>query len=688
MLHTQERPMKYDRVLGQDFVVENLRKQSLANKFSPLYIFEGNKGSGKTTIARIVAKAANCENKDERGNPCCTCASCKSIQNGTALDYIEIDGASNNGVNEARAVIENANYVPAVQKKKVIVIDEAHMLSNAAFNAFLKTFEEPPEYCIFIMATTECHKIPETVRSRALKYTFNRIDSTVIMEHVKEVAAKYQVTIEADAAALIAKKARGAMRDALGELEKCLLVGDTITAKDVMYTCGIEDSDTLLSMFGALCDYQKNIVFEQIEAMYKKGRDMNYVLEEILDIVTDALKYKGSNDTQCILNTKEYIDTIVEICKKTANERLSFLADSLMELKKDLRIDASKSNVLISMSKMCDTETNIAALLDRIKALELAVSTGTLENITVPAEKTATANANNEVNSENVSKENKETTSPQEVSVSNIKEQQEKPLEKPTAQKEQAEQASVNEKKVAPADVTSESKTAAKWTSTASNLGKSASAKTSSNSSDGKEVKQDVEGVSMGEDGFFHFDKTPTAPKETTKPAPVSVTEEKQVSEEESPHSILGIPGGFTVPKETTKQEGISNNLFSMLGVSGVNGATNTAAEEKTAPQEVPSSDGFASALPEDVPFEQEQAAEEKEETAYSEEQKCDEPYETFTLGSLLVDPLITTAVNTCCEVCVENDMTTIYSRYGVIVNIVNNYIAMNMLHGVVAKQR
>ena len=604
MLHTTERPLDFDSVKGQNDVVKNLRNQSIRNMFSPFYIFEGNKGSGKTTLARIIARAANCTNKDEHGNPCCKCKSCKSILNGTSMDYIELDGASNNGVEQARSIIEGANYVPAMLKKKVIVIDEAHMLSNGAFNAFLKTLKEPPEYCIFIMATTELHKIPETVRSRAMIYTFNRIESNVIVDHLKEVAKKYNVTLEDDAAALIAKKARGAMRDALGELEKCLLIGDVITAKDVMQASGIEDTEILVSLVSALCRYQRAEVFQQIDNFYQKGRDMKYVIDEILSIFTDVIRCKNT-DSSFIINTKEYIQSIEKISGETTNNRLSFLSGKLMDLKKDLRIDPGRNNVLVSMSKMCDMAADPNAYEERISKLERLVDA---------------------------------LTSGKAIDISNV----EKPKTVSNEEtKYQTEQVKKSEKK----------ETAPKKHSTKETAGT------------GIPV---VAGISKGEDGSFGFDEKPSVPvSQKTE----NVAEDKK-EEKPTAQAILGVAGAASDTVHETKEEsnGISNVLFSVLGVPGASKG-NTAQKGVDLVSEKPQKqkkqeqeyDGFVSITETaDVPFEMEQE-------------------EPSAMDTLLSDEIIRTAVNECSW---EGDEGILYTRYMPVKNIIEAYIDARGLSG------
>lgn len=394
MLHTEERPLTFDQVKGQEEVVKNLRNQSIRGLFAPFYIFEGNKGSGKTSMERILARAVNCLDKDENGNPCCECENCKAILADASMDYIEIDGASNNGVEQARRIIEDTNYMPAQLKKKIIVIDEAHMLSNGAFNAFLKTLEEPPEYCMFIMATTDVQKIPATVRSRAMIYTFNRIPSAVIAEHLVDVAKKHDVTLEPAAAALIAKKSNGAMRDALSELEKCIMQQENgkIKEEDVSHVCGMEDSAVLLNLLKMILQGNLAKSFQMVDVMYAKGRDMVYVIAQLLEIIADTIRLKHCGNSSGIANTKEYLEEVMQIASAASDTQLAFLANSMMQLKQDLRKDNDKNIVLMSISLLSNSnvmEERLSALEKRIKALESG-------GVIVPTAPVATVEEKNE----------------------------------------------------------------------------------------------------------------------------------------------------------------------------------------------------------------------------------------------------------------------------------------------------
>ena len=219
MISQDERPRTFDEMLGQEFIVENIRQQSITNRWFPVYILEGQYGSGKTTMEKIIALAANCTHKDERGNPCLKCPSCQHILSG-GLDFKEIDAAKNSGVDDIRALQEYVDYIPTQLKYKVIAIDEVHMLSKSAFNGMLKMLEEPPEYMIFILCTSESQAIPITVKSRAARYKFSRLGESMITKGLLRAAPKHGIDLDSDAASLLASCSDGSMRNAYVLLEQ------------------------------------------------------------------------------------------------------------------------------------------------------------------------------------------------------------------------------------------------------------------------------------------------------------------------------------------------------------------------------------------------------------------------------------------------------------------------------------
>ena len=248
-LYRKFRPETFDDVKGQDHIVTTLRNQIKANRIGHAYLFTGTRGTGKTTVAKILAKTVNCLNPSDNG-PCGECETCKAITSGASMNVIEIDAASNNGVDNIREIVEEVSYTPAQGKYKVYIIDEVHMLSIGAFNALLKTLEEQPSYVIFILATTEVHKLPITILSRCQRYDFKRITIDTITNRLKELVVAEEVTIEEKALRFIAKTADGSMRDALSLLDQAIAfhLGDSLTFATVLDVLGAVDTEVFSTL--------------------------------------------------------------------------------------------------------------------------------------------------------------------------------------------------------------------------------------------------------------------------------------------------------------------------------------------------------------------------------------------------------------------------------------------------------
>ncbi len=292
-LYRKWRPSSFDEMCGQTHIIDILKRQCQTDKISHAYLFCGTRGTGKTSAAKILAKAANCLSPIN-GNPCGECENCKAIASGNATDILEIDAASNNGVDNIRDLRDEVMYPPAYLKKRVYIIDEVHMLSSGAFNALLKTLEEPPEYVIFILATTELHKIPPTILSRCQRFEFRNISSDEIKDRLLFVAKEENVALSEKAAKLIANLADGAMRDGLSLLESCVSAnsGGEITEKSVTELLGITENETSLSLFEAL---KKNDVAECIgiiDSVNASAVDIVTFLEDLSYLVRDMIVTK------------------------------------------------------------------------------------------------------------------------------------------------------------------------------------------------------------------------------------------------------------------------------------------------------------------------------------------------------------------------------------------------------------
>ena len=345
-LYRKWRPADFDDIKGQDAIVTTLRNQIEANRIGHAYLFCGTRGTGKTSAAKVFAKAVNCENP-VNGNPCGKCESCLSIADGTSLNVIEMDAASNNGVDDARQIKESVVYSPTNGKYKVYIIDEAHQITKDAFNALLKTMEEPPAYVIFILATTEPHKIPVTILSRCQRYDFKRIATDTLEDRLKEVAAKEGITIEDKAIKYIATKAEGGMRDALSLLDQCssFFLGKEITYERALEVLGAVDTSVFSEFLRALC---ARSVTDSIN---------------VVDMTADNMKL------------------LQQEAKAISEKQLIRYIRVFSELANDLRFAVQKRVLIeIAVIKICkpQMETNPDSINDRLKVIEELIESGNL----------------------------------------------------------------------------------------------------------------------------------------------------------------------------------------------------------------------------------------------------------------------------------------------------------------------
>ena len=305
-LYRKHRPRRFEDVVGQEHVTQTLCRQIIGDRLSHAYLFVGTRGTGKTTCAKILSRAVNCENPID-GEPCNKCASCIGIENGSILDVLEIDAASNNGVDNVRELREDAVYSPASVKKRVYIIDEVHMLSTAAFNALLKILEEPPEHLMFILATTELHKVPATILSRCQRFSFKRITTRVIEERLTALALSEGVRLTEDAASKLAALADGSMRDAVSLFDQCA-ADDVVDMARVQQTVGIVGAQETLALAKALADGSIPMVLNIFNTIYSEGRDLSSLLSEITTIIRDVLLFKLSKDSALLSGMYEKPD--------------------------------------------------------------------------------------------------------------------------------------------------------------------------------------------------------------------------------------------------------------------------------------------------------------------------------------------------------------------------------------------
>ena len=382
-LYRKFRPDSFADVKGQDAVVQTLKNQIKSGRIGHAYLFCGTRGTGKTTIAKIMAKAVNCEHPVD-GDPCGQCPSCQAIAEGKSLNVIEIDAASNNGVDNIRDIREAVAYSPTEGRYKVYIIDEVHMLSPGAFNALLKTLEEPPSYVIFILATTEAHKIPATILSRCQRYDFKRIPIGTIEERLRELMAVENIEAEDKAVTYIARKADGALRDALSLLDQCIAYfpDSKLTYEQVLDVLGTVDVEVFSHMLRQIMGQDVRGLMKSLEELVMQGRELGQFVADFTWYLRNLLLIKTSDDIEDVL------DVSAENMKRLREEAAVIGEESLMryirifsELANRMKFEAQKRLALeVALIKICrpEMEQDYTSLLERISKLEKQVENGVL----------------------------------------------------------------------------------------------------------------------------------------------------------------------------------------------------------------------------------------------------------------------------------------------------------------------
>ena len=301
-LYRKFRPDNFKDVKGQEHIVTTLLNQIKSNRIGHAYLFTGTRGTGKTSVAKLFAKTVNCEDP-KGGNPCNECSTCKGIIAGTSMNVIEIDAASNNGVENVREIVEEVRYSPTEGKYKVYIIDEVHMLSAGAFNALLKTIEEPPSYVIFILATTEVHKIPVTILSRCQRYDFRRISIDVIVDRLRELMAEEEIEIEDKALRYIAGVADGSLRDALSLLDQCIsfYLGEKVTYDNVLNVLGAVDTSVFLRLLQAIEHQDVSACIRILDEVESNGRELSQFVIDFIWYLRNLLLVKTTEDVTDII---------------------------------------------------------------------------------------------------------------------------------------------------------------------------------------------------------------------------------------------------------------------------------------------------------------------------------------------------------------------------------------------------
>ncbi len=379
VLYRKWRPKTFEDVSGQPQVTRTLQNEIKAGRINHAYLFTGSRGTGKTTCAKIFAKAVNCLNPVD-GNPCGECENCRTIENGDMHDVVEMDAASNRGIDDIRDIIDKARFAPAKGKYRVYIVDEVHMLTDQAFNALLKTLEEPPEHVVFILATTEVYKLPATIISRCQRFDFHRIASDAISDRLKFVAKNENVTITDDAALLIAAVADGALRDALSLLDRCIALDSNITANIVRKAAGLAKKDYLFEL--ANCCINKNTpkALEIVDRLYNEAKDMARLCNELIDhfrnlMIIKSVKYPKEF---LVMSEDEFDNALTQTDFLTLEEIvyiMDVLEQSYQRMGKGSNNRTELETAIVKLSAP-ELDFSMEALLSRISALENAVKKG------------------------------------------------------------------------------------------------------------------------------------------------------------------------------------------------------------------------------------------------------------------------------------------------------------------------
>ena len=356
-LYRKFRPTKFSEIVGQEHITRTLKNQIIANRVGHAYLLTGGRGTGKTSAAKILARAINCLNPQD-GEPCNECEICKAAIQGSLTDIVEMDAASNNSVEDIRSIREEVNFLPTLAKYRVYIIDEVHMLSVGAFNALLKTLEEPPEHVKFILATTEPQKLPATILSRCQRFDYKKISPENIKSRLEFICKESNINITDEALKTISVLAEGAMRDGLSILERCVQEGEDLIDDDkVKELVGIPKVEYINKIVNSVIDYNVEETLQNIDTVIADGKDLNNLIWEIIKYVKDILVFKSSGSLS--LYNENELSKIKEISDKTSKERLLKMIYDLSELANDLKMTTQKTIMLeVGIMKLCNQVEN------------------------------------------------------------------------------------------------------------------------------------------------------------------------------------------------------------------------------------------------------------------------------------------------------------------------------------------
>ena len=377
-LYRKWRPETFDSVCGQDAITDILKYEVANNKLSHAYLFCGSRGTGKTSCAKILAKAVNCLDP-QNGNPCCKCSACRSIEQGISTDVIEMDAASNNGVDNVRDMKDEIAFTPAELKYRVYIIDEVHMMSGAAFNALLKTLEEPPSYVLFILATTEYNKLPTTIVSRCQRFDFRRINTDTIVARLKQISNHEGIDLAEDGARIIARVSRGGMRDAVSLLELCAGSRRRIDADLVFSVVGSGNRESAYAVIESVIKSDYSAVYSIVNDVVMNSGDLSVFWQELIDSYRDIMVVKNSPNAKSYLDlTDAEYTRLSAIATAVTPARLSYHVSLLEEAMASMQraFNSKRSIAEIALTRMCDAKTSITpeALALRVEELEKSIS--------------------------------------------------------------------------------------------------------------------------------------------------------------------------------------------------------------------------------------------------------------------------------------------------------------------------
>ncbi len=372
-LYRKWRPKSFDDVVGQPQITETLKKQVATGRLSHAYLFIGTRGTGKTTCAKILAKAVNCENP-VNGNPCNQCPACRGIEDGSVMDVVELDAASNNGVDNVRALRDEAVFSPASVKKRVYIIDEVHMLSISAFNALLKILEEPPEHLLFILATTELQKVPATILSRCQRHSFRRLDADTVAARLLYVAQQEQLPLQPEAAALLGRLADGAMRDGLSLLDQCASL-PVIDTDGVLQALGLAGSLHILELLRRIRAGETAGALAQFSALWQAGKDPATLLNELSTLLRDTLLLRVSGKAGAALCSGAYdTEALTPLAAQLSTEELLWQLETIQKSLRDMHTSSQGSRTIaeLCLVRLCEPALGggLAALESRVARLE------------------------------------------------------------------------------------------------------------------------------------------------------------------------------------------------------------------------------------------------------------------------------------------------------------------------------